>query len=192
MVRHYNAPLPALAMPLEFEAQNGRNPPPLCPYTSSTGLTESNGAALGNSGRSDLGVDACRRGRRSDWPSEHNRRRYSRNPRHPHSAVGDGCAPESSQLCRGEDSLQYRCGAKAANDLDAFIDRRPVSCVPISLDQYRRTVATVSVDRPSTSANGWSQGLASTGRKYSKGKFDSVQRKPSTRDEDLGRQLCRT
>ena len=26
-------------------------------------------------------------------------------------------APESSQLCRGEDSLQYRCGAKAANDL---------------------------------------------------------------------------
>jgi endonuclease YncB( thermonuclease family) len=26
-------------------------------------------------------------------------------------------APESSQLCRGEDSLPYRCGAKAANDL---------------------------------------------------------------------------
>jgi endonuclease YncB( thermonuclease family) len=30
-------------------------------------------------------------------------------------------APESSQLCRGEDSLQYRCGAKAANALDAFM-----------------------------------------------------------------------
>ena len=30
-------------------------------------------------------------------------------------------APESSQLCRGEDSLQYKCGAKAANALDAFI-----------------------------------------------------------------------
>ena len=29
-------------------------------------------------------------------------------------------SPESSQLCRGEDSLQYRCGAQAANDLDAF------------------------------------------------------------------------
>jgi hypothetical protein len=26
-------------------------------------------------------------------------------------------APESSQLCRGEDSLQYRCGAQAANEL---------------------------------------------------------------------------
>lgn len=25
-------------------------------------------------------------------------------------------APESSQLCRDDDSLQYRCGAKAAND----------------------------------------------------------------------------
>jgi endonuclease YncB( thermonuclease family) len=42
--------------------------------------------------------------------------------------------PESSQLCRGDDSLPYRCGAKAANDLDAFIASRPVSCLPISLD----------------------------------------------------------
>ena len=44
-------------------------------------------------------------------------------------------APESTQLCRGEDSLQYRCGAKAANDLDAFIARRPVNCTPMNLDQ---------------------------------------------------------
>lgn len=35
-------------------------------------------------------------------------------------------APESSQLCRGDDSLQYRCGAQAANDLDAFIGRSAV------------------------------------------------------------------
>jgi endonuclease YncB( thermonuclease family) len=48
-------------------------------------------------------------------------------------------APESSQLCRGKDSEQYRCGAQAANDLDAFIARRPVSCLPISLDRYGRT-----------------------------------------------------
>ena len=26
-------------------------------------------------------------------------------------------APESDQLCRGDDSLQYRCGAKSANEL---------------------------------------------------------------------------
>jgi endonuclease YncB( thermonuclease family) len=55
-------------------------------------------------------------------------------------------APESSQLCRGEDSLQYRCGAKAANELGAFIARRPVDCSPVSLDQYRRTVAVCSLD----------------------------------------------
>ncbi|WP_371259545.1 thermonuclease family protein [Bradyrhizobium sp. URHD0069] len=50
-------------------------------------------------------------------------------------------APESSQVCRGEGSLQYRCGARAANDLDAFIARRPVICLPMSLDRYGRTVA---------------------------------------------------
>jgi endonuclease YncB( thermonuclease family) len=37
-------------------------------------------------------------------------------------------APESSQLCRGEGSLTYCCGAKAANELEAFIARRPVNC----------------------------------------------------------------
>src|ERR1700694_866027 len=40
-------------------------------------------------------------------------------------------APESSQLCRGNDSIQYRCGGRAANDLDAFIAKRSVSCTPI-------------------------------------------------------------
>jgi endonuclease YncB( thermonuclease family) len=44
-------------------------------------------------------------------------------------------APESSQLCRGEDSLQYRCGAQAWNDLDGFVAKRPVSCLPNSLDR---------------------------------------------------------
>ena len=39
-------------------------------------------------------------------------------------------APESSQLCRGEDSLQYRCGAQAANDLDAYIAGRPIAPKP--------------------------------------------------------------
>ncbi|MHB0772854.1 thermonuclease family protein [Bradyrhizobium sp. 1.29L] len=39
-------------------------------------------------------------------------------------------ASESSQLCRGDDSLPYRCGAKAANELNAFIIRRGVSCEP--------------------------------------------------------------
>lgn len=45
-------------------------------------------------------------------------------------------APESSQLCRGEDSLPYRCGAKAANELDAFIAGRAVSCEVVGRDVY--------------------------------------------------------
>src|SRR5712671_341998 len=54
-------------------------------------------------------------------------------------------APETTQLCRNDESVQYRCGAKAANELDAFIARRPVDCSPVSLDAYGRTVATCSV-----------------------------------------------
>jgi endonuclease YncB( thermonuclease family) len=85
-------------------------------------------------------------------------------------------APESSQLCRGEDSLQYRCGAKAANDLDAFIAHRPISCIPISLDQYGRTVATCSVDGVDLGEWLVRNGLGLDWPQYSKGKFDAVQR----------------
>jgi endonuclease YncB( thermonuclease family) len=85
-------------------------------------------------------------------------------------------APESSQLCRGEDSLQYRCGSKAANDLDAFIAGRPVNCLPISLDRYGRTVATCSVG--GTDLGDWlvRNGLALDWPQYSKRKYESAQR----------------
>jgi endonuclease YncB( thermonuclease family) len=84
-------------------------------------------------------------------------------------------APESSQLCRGEHSLQYRCGAKAANDLDSFIARRPVSCLPISLDRYGRTVATCSVG--GADLGDWlvRNGLALDWPQYSKRKYESAQ-----------------
>jgi len=85
-------------------------------------------------------------------------------------------APESSQLCRGEDSLPYRCGAKAANDLDAFIAGRPVSCIPISLDQYGRTVATCSVGGVHLGEWLVRNGLALDWPQYSKGNFDTIQR----------------
>jgi endonuclease YncB( thermonuclease family) len=85
-------------------------------------------------------------------------------------------APETSQLCRGEDSLQYRCGAKAANDLDAFIAGRAVSCIPISLDQYGRTVATCSVGGIDLGEWLVRNGLALDWPQYSKGKFDAIQR----------------
>src|SRR5262252_5887351 len=85
-------------------------------------------------------------------------------------------APESSQLCRGEDSLQYRCGAQAANDLDAFIARRPVNCSPLSLDPYGRTVATCSVG--GTDLGEWlvRKGLALDWPQYSKGRYGEAQR----------------
>jgi endonuclease YncB( thermonuclease family) len=85
-------------------------------------------------------------------------------------------APESSQLCRGDDSLPYRCGAKAANDLDAFIASRPVSCLPISLDRHGRTVATCAVG--DADLGDWlaQNGMALDWPKYSKRKYNAAQR----------------
>lgn len=54
-------------------------------------------------------------------------------------------APESDQLCRDADSNHYRCGQKAANDLAAFIDRRPVTCIEVDRDRYQRSVAVCTV-----------------------------------------------
>lgn len=85
-------------------------------------------------------------------------------------------APERSQLCRGEDSLQYRCGAKAANDLDAFIARRPVTCVPLTNDRYGRTVATCTVAGNDLADWLVRNGLAMDWPQYSKGKYNEAQR----------------
>ena len=54
-------------------------------------------------------------------------------------------APEPDQLCRNESGKHYPCGQKAANDLDAFVARRPVACVQVDRDQHKRAVATCSV-----------------------------------------------
>ncbi|MGY4573714.1 thermonuclease family protein [Bradyrhizobium sp. USDA 3256] len=84
-------------------------------------------------------------------------------------------APESSQLCRGDDSLQYRCGAQAANELDAFIARRTVNCVPVGLDQYGRTVATCSVGGADLGEWLVLHGLALDWPQYSKGRYGVAQ-----------------
>ncbi|HAO42987.1 MAG: nuclease [Afipia sp.] len=85
-------------------------------------------------------------------------------------------APESSQLCRGEDSSQYRCGAQAANDLSAYIARRPVNCVPLSFDQYGRTIAACSVDGVDLGEWLVRNGLALDWPQYSKGQYNGAQR----------------
>lgn len=84
-------------------------------------------------------------------------------------------APESTQLCRGEDSLQYQCGAKAANELDSFIARRPVDCSPVSLDQYGRTVAVCSIDGVDLGEWLVRNGLALDWPRYSKGAYADAQ-----------------
>lgn len=85
-------------------------------------------------------------------------------------------SPESNQLCRGEDSSQYRCGAQAANDLSAYIARRTVNCVPLSLDQYGRTIAACSVDGVDLGEWLVRNGLALDWPQYSKGQYNRAQR----------------
>ena len=75
----------------------------------------------------------------------------------------------------GEDSLQYRCGSKSANDLDAFTARRPVSCQPRDLDRYGRTVATCLVG--DVDLLDWLRnGFALDWPQYSKGRYGDAQR----------------
>ena len=79
------------------------------------------------------------------------------------------------QLCRGEYSLQYRCGAKAANDLAAFINSRPVSGMPLTVDRYRRTVASCAVAGVDLADWLARQGLALDWPRYSHGRYSEAQ-----------------
>lgn len=85
-------------------------------------------------------------------------------------------APEHDQLCRGDDSLPYRCGAKAANALDQFIGPRTVACVPVDTDRYGRTVATCSVAGVDLAKWLVGHGHALDWPRYSKGKYEQEQR----------------
>jgi endonuclease YncB( thermonuclease family) len=68
-------------------------------------------------------------------------------------------------------STQYRCGQKAANDLDAMIARRPVTCVDIDERSYKRIVAVCTV--AGTDIADWlvRNGLALDWPQYSKGAY---------------------
>jgi endonuclease YncB( thermonuclease family) len=85
-------------------------------------------------------------------------------------------APENDQLCRADDGIQYRCGARSATELANFIAGRPISCVPVSLDQIGQTFAVCSVD--GIDLGDWlvRNGLALDWPQYSKGKYDRAQR----------------
>lgn len=84
-------------------------------------------------------------------------------------------APESNQLCRGEDSVLYRCGTKAANDLDTFIGRRPVTCAPVDRDRYGRAVAACNVAGVDIADWLVRKGLALDWPRYSQGRYAEAQ-----------------
>ena len=88
-------------------------------------------------------------------------------------------APESDQLCRGDDSELYRCGQKAAAALAAlfYAVPRPVICSPTGQDQYGRTVAVCHLGSPGPDIGQWlvSNGRALDWPQYSKREYEQAQ-----------------
>jgi len=89
-------------------------------------------------------------------------------------------APESSQLCRNDDSNLFQCGRAAATALAGilWVIKRPVICSPVAQDQYGRTVATCTIGTPGPDIGQWlvANGHALDWPQYSKGKYEGAQR----------------
>jgi endonuclease YncB( thermonuclease family) len=94
-------------------------------------------------------------------------------------------APESDQLCRGADSMQYRCGQKAANDLAAFIDRRSVQCIEVDRDRYGRAVAVCTVAGVDIADWLVRSGLALDWPRYSHGDYAVAQNEAERADKGM-------
>lgn len=88
-------------------------------------------------------------------------------------------APESSQLCRGADSRRYRCGAEAANRLAEFTAGKVVTCDPVYLDRFRRTVAQCFVNGVDMAEWMVRSGLALDWPRYSGGHYRAAQEEAS-------------
>ncbi|MFN3890230.1 MAG: thermonuclease family protein [Beijerinckiaceae bacterium] len=91
-------------------------------------------------------------------------------------------APESRQTCTDERGTAWRCGADAANRLDAYLaSSRPTRCVPLSRDQYNRVIADC-YRADGQNVAGWlvRNGLALDWPRFSNGRYraeqDSAQR----------------
>jgi len=54
-------------------------------------------------------------------------------------------APESGQKCKDAKGALVRCGTTAANALDAWINRNPVTCISEGKDRYSRVLGKCSV-----------------------------------------------
>jgi endonuclease YncB( thermonuclease family) len=84
-------------------------------------------------------------------------------------------APESDQTCQDDMGKPYRCGQKAANALSEFIGNGTVSCQPLELDQYGRTVAICLVGTVDVADWLVRKGLALDYTFFSKGKYKVAQ-----------------
>src|SRR5258707_8599353 len=80
-------------------------------------------------------------------------------------------APESDQLCRGADSLPYRCGSAAALALADKIGGKLVTCSPRDVDRYGRTVAVCSIGSDDLARWFAGGGLALDWPQYSRGAY---------------------
>lgn len=94
-------------------------------------------------------------------------------------------APESSQLCRGSDSLPYRCGSEAANKLNELIARKVVSCAIATHDRYGRMVSSCSVEEIDLGEWLVRNGHALDWPKYSKGRYAAVQRSAAAEERGM-------
>ncbi len=84
-------------------------------------------------------------------------------------------APESAQLCRGRDRRPYRCGALAANTLDAFARGKILRCMPVDGDRYGRVVARCAAGGTDLGQFMVSRGLAVEEPQYSHGHYAADQ-----------------
>ena len=85
-------------------------------------------------------------------------------------------APESSQLCRGEDSCNIAVvRRRQMTSTPSSLGVRLIA-TPLSLDPYGRTVATCSVGGADLGEWLVRNGLALDWPQYSKGKYDGAQR----------------
>jgi endonuclease YncB( thermonuclease family) len=76
-------------------------------------------------------------------------------------------APEWHQTCR-RNGIVYYCGEQAWRHLGKLIGSRPVRCVPVTRDRYRRIVATCYVGKVDLSAAMVRSGWALAFRRYSR------------------------
>ena len=85
-------------------------------------------------------------------------------------------APEARQQCRDATGRDYACGRDAARVLAALIGGRPVSCTPVTHDQFARDVATCAAKGRDLGEAMVRAGYALDYARYSNGRYAAAER----------------